>query len=120
MYEELVKRLREYAADGYMLFTKMGEAMNEAAGAIEELQGEVKSWYLDYMELLPTRWYSVEEQLPEPNTRVIGFMAWKAITAVEYQHNNWYSIDHIEPLPKEAVTHWMPLPEPPKEEQDGT
>lgn len=61
-----------------------------------------------------TGWIPVTERLPEPFTRVIGFMAWKAITAVEYQHNNWYSIDHLEPLPKEAVTHWMPLPNPPE------
>ena len=65
------------------------------------------------------RWISVKERLPENNTRVIGFMAWKAMTAVERQNNKWYSIDHLESLPDEAVTHWMPLPEPPQEVDNG-
>lgn len=62
-------------------------------------------------------WIPVTERLPEQNTRVIGFMAWKGITAIEYQHGKWYSIDHLQSLPDEAVTHWMPLPEPPKESE---
>ena len=65
------------------------------------------------------RWISVEERLPEPHTRVIGFMAWKSIMTVEYQNGHWYNIDHLEHMPDEAVTHWMPLPEPPKEEHNA-
>ena len=61
------------------------------------------------------RWIPVTERLPLEYTRVIGYMAWKAMTAIEYQHGRWYSIDHLEPLPDEAVSHWMPLPQPPKE-----
>ena len=62
-----------------------------------------------------TGWIPVTERLPKECTRVIGFMAWKAMAAIEYQNGKWYSIDHLSPLPDEAVTHWMPLPEPPKE-----
>ncbi len=62
----------------------------------------------------PMKWIPVTEMLPEQNTRVIGFMAWKGITAIEYQHGKWYSTDHLQSLPNEAVTHWMPLPEPPE------
>lgn len=61
------------------------------------------------------RWIPVTEELPREYERVIGYMAWKAMTAIEYQHGRWYSIDHLEPLPDEAVSHWMPLPKPPKE-----
>ena len=61
------------------------------------------------------RWIPCSERLPREFTRVIGYMAWKAMTAIEYQHGRWYSIDHLEPLPDEAVSHWMPLPQPPKE-----
>lgn len=61
------------------------------------------------------RWIPVTERMPEEYTRVIGYMAWKAMTTIEYQHGRWYSIDHLEPLPDEAVSHWMPLPKPPKE-----
>ena len=61
------------------------------------------------------RWIPVTERLPREYERVIGYMAWKAMTAIEYQNGRWYSIDHLEPLPDEAVSHWMPLPQPPKE-----
>lgn len=61
------------------------------------------------------KWIPCSERLPLEYTRVIGYMAWKAMTAIEYQHGRWYSIDHLEPLPDEAVSHWMPLPKPPKE-----
>ena len=64
------------------------------------------------------KWIRVDERLPEQNTRVIGFMAWKGVTAIEYQNGHWYSIANLQPLPNEAVTHWMPLPDPPKEGTD--
>ena len=63
----------------------------------------------------PQRWIPCSEKMPKEYTRVIGYMAWHAMTAIEYQHGRWYSIDHLEPLPDEAVSHWMPLPKPPKE-----
>ena len=62
------------------------------------------------------QWIACSEKLPREYTRVIGYMAWHAITTIEYQHGRWYSIDHLEPLPDEAVSHWMPLPKPPKGE----
>ena len=72
------------------------------------------------LEEVPTieerKWIPCGERMPEEYTRVIGYMAWHAMTAIEYQHGRWFSIDHLEPLPDEAVSHWMPLPKPPKEE----
>lgn len=62
------------------------------------------------------QWIPCSERLPREYTRVIGYMAWKAMTAIEYQHGRWYSIDHLEPLPDEAVIAWMPLPTPYREE----
>lgn len=61
-------------------------------------------------------WIPVTERLPEEYTRAIGYMAWKAMTAIEYQNGRWYLVDHLAPLPDKAVTHWMPLPKPPEEE----
>ena len=82
---------------------------------------EAKTWIANALSLIPAadvqpvKWIPVAERLPEQNTRVIGFMAWKGITAIEYQNGKWYSIDHLQSLPNEAVTHWMPLPKPPKD-----
>lgn len=75
------------------------ETVEEVKEAHEEMRG---------------RWIPVSERLPREYTRVIGYMAWHSMTAIEYQHGKWYSIDHLEPLPDEAVSHWMPLPKPPK------
>ena len=87
----------------------------DIAGVFSEIaDNRVETW----IEELPSaqqRWIPVTERLPEEYTRVIGYMAWRAMTAIEYQHGRWYSIDHLEPLPDEAVSHWMPLPQPPKE-----
>lgn len=113
-YEILLNQLRDPIR---LSFCTESDAVliKEAADAIEELQNKLNLWRQDKIR----RWIPVSERLPEQNTRVIGFMAWKGITAIEYQHGKWYSIDHLQPLPNEAVTHWMPLPEPPKEDTDG-
>lgn len=44
MYEELMKTLREYAKDGYLLQTRVGDTLEEAADAIEELS-QLVSFY---------------------------------------------------------------------------
>lgn len=112
MYDELVKSLRIYTND------ETDELRFEAADAIERLQGKyfVMKKTAEWLAEKVPKWIPVTERLPEEYTRVIGFMAWKSMTAIEYQNGKWYSIDHLEPLPDEAVTHWMPLPKPPKEE----
>ena len=83
---------------------------NGCLEGIEALMAEGEIYDIEY-----SPWIPCSERLPREYTRVIGYMAWKAMTAIEYQHGKWYSIDHLEPLPDEAVSHWMPLPKPPKE-----
>ena len=139
MYEDLAKRLRDVAGGGreekcdscpyaeeYPCCVDCLEKLHkQAADAIEELsmklhgdEAAIAGMKREIERMVVAdkpRWISVQERLPEENTRVIGFMAWKGITAIEYQHGKWYSIDHLQPLPDEAVTHWMQLPTPPKE-----
>ena len=70
------------------------------------------------------RWISVEEKLPIVNERVLACVnilgkpsAWDAVrwngeeweAEAEAMYDYWTTIDY-------PVTHWMPLPEPPKEE----
>lgn len=66
-----------------------------------------------------SEWISVEERLPEHKQLVLGYIVderigEQTIAAVEcrYQElDTWY----FPPLCEwEKVTHWMPLPEPPK------
>ena len=62
------------------------------------------------------RWIPVSEGLPEPDTRVIVWMAWGGFSMLDYQYGHFYGLNSVNNLPDEAVTAWMPLPEPYKEE----
>lgn len=60
-----------------------------------------------------TGWISVEDRLPEP---LVDVLAWdsnwgEAFTAFMTRHNEWVGV-----VCSRTVTHWMPLPEAPKEE----
>ena len=96
------------------------DALDTIESEVADGEGFRYAKWREYFENLPSaqseqQWIPCGERLPREYTRVIGYMAWKAMTAIEYQHGRWYSIDHLEPLPDEAVSHWMPLPKPPKE-----
>ena len=69
------------------------------------------------------RWISVEERLPEDTNPVIAFCNGKAgnvsfedaeILAIYEEGEGWWWGSHPE-ISHIPVTHWMPLPEPPKE-----
>lgn len=62
------------------------------------------------------RWISVEERLPDKGNVVLAM--WKGeIAFARYTPHRlgWYNLASQYDSPN-AVTHWMPLPEPPKEE----
>ena len=122
MYDELVKRLRERCV---FLFPHHGESrsydadlMHQAADAIEEQQAAEKK-YLANISALETEnqhlkrereWIPVTEWLPEkPGI----YAVWTArgfgnhLSASNWDGESWSL----------CVTHWMPLPTPPKEEQ---
>lgn len=75
------------------------------------------------------RWISVEERLPEGEGWVLaiglllkkkhkGDYGWCVPHVAEYRHGRWCDSDGMLPDLEERslkITHWMPLPEPPKE-----
>ena len=60
-------------------------------------------------------WISVNDRLPKSNTMVLVFVR-------GYADIGWYDGEHDEwrtgmiTLDNSEITHWMPLPEPPKED----
>lgn len=75
-------------------------------------------------------WISVKDRLPdsmankvlvwlehEDSVGYIGFGHYEKFNGAE----TWYDLEHAEPFARHGyyVTRWMPLPEPPKEDNDG-
>ena len=119
-YDELIKALRctENGKDcdsGCPYHTKYTcdpeRLMKDAADAIEELFGKV--------EQLP-RWISVKEQLPEKHRAhylcyldddSVAVCYWSNVTLKGSTEWEWHNPNWKE------VTHFMPLPTPPKEDE---
>lgn len=134
--EELVKRLRSY--DGWAL----NQTLDEAADAIEELQednaaldGALSNLIWQIAKLGKPHWIPVTERLPDTMKDKSAYSGWSAEiapsddvlcylgsekrqTVAWYSHayNEWTTVDENTVYQYEEVTHWMPLPEPPKEE----
>lgn len=60
-------------------------------------------------------WHRVEERLPDDSREVIIFTASRIMGVGSFIRPNWYQWYSGGGLPVD-VTHWMPLPEPPKED----
>ena len=124
MYEDLISRLRNTLT----LPPFACATMNEAADAIEDLtqqldqSNEVIQADTDYIfELSKPHWIPVTERLPEPDkTDSNGFAVqylvmngWRKAVA---RRTDKYWVLFGTSIVLKYVTHWMPLPEPPKEE----
>jgi hypothetical protein len=126
MYDELVKRLREATEKsvcgecGLNLCTgatKKGVLFAQAADAIEGLQRQIDAWVEPerkaLIKSLP-RWIPVTERLPDYPGR---FMCYYEVNDREEIGHciDWGRYDPDDGWYVSGVTHWMPLPEPPKE-----
>ncbi len=121
MYDNLVKRLRYRAKREDDYYEHGGDMINEAADAIEALNDTSQAQDKALKNIagqLARRWIPVTERLPEKKKAhylcyldddSVGVCYWSNISIHgskwEWHNPNW-----------KEVTHWMPLPEPPKEE----
>ena len=126
MYDELIGRLR---ANGE-LFVKYipnaeGEILLQAADAIEQLSNAGsaygRGWTLGYdagRGESKLRWIPVTERVPKYGERVLVFGG--VTMYVAYYDKNRYGGESWHKLNSKShycnPTHWMPLPEPPREE----
>ena len=85
---------------GYMCSDYM---MRDALALIERLEAQ------------QPKWISVEERLPECYKAVLMLFPDNWVAVAIRANTNVYYDGKSEPL--DSVTHWMPLPEPPKGEK---
>lgn len=127
-YDELVTSLRNQVRRNQTFGLGVHEdtgLMDRAADAIEELKQTVKhykgcadDWYkeaCDYKAAVP-RWISVKERLPEKREWVLCLCEADIIDVLRWENNEWYH-DPMHVYFPSFVTHWMPLPTPPKEDE---
>jgi hypothetical protein len=114
MYDELIEALRLCAKYG-----KADDALEnakQAADAIEELICEVADEHnarIDAEER--QRWIPVAERLPQEREWVLCQCRASIRMVLRLQNGYWHQ-DSRHEFMSGFVTHWMPLPEPPKEE----
>ena len=61
-------------------------------------------------------WISVEEALPENGTRVVGYDYESNVHCYFISAERWWIGNGWNTAKGWGITHWMPLPEPPKGE----
>lgn len=67
-------------------------------------------------------WISVDDRLPDKNTMVLGLIhnvyadgsCWDNILVMELISAGYFVPFNCSPIKDNRVTHWMPLPDPPK------
>ena len=87
-----------------------------------ELCKNVMNYYLVADTQVINQWISVKDRLPDESCECLGVVDGE-VTEVSYHPKQkgiicaWSMCDAngFKPLPDDAVTHWMPLPELPKE-----
>ena len=136
MYEDLINKLR-YCGNAVSCLhcpywggcEGSKEDLIKAANAIEELRKAVlrledESGIYDEFPtvfIYSTEWIPVTERLPDFDGCVLCMR--KALVGdklryqdiLYYDEGTFYMEFEDTPIPTESITHWMPLPEPPKE-----
>lgn len=108
-YEELVERLRA----GTYTVEELSVILPQAADAIEELVSNADKF----------KWISVEERLPEEKGKyIIAYHPcyWNDVNYDKIKLGTDTFMGKVKWARRKyrRVTHWMPLPEPPKEDDD--
>ena len=121
MYEELISRLKNLA----MLTTENGDSeiriSAEAVQTIREITTQAADAIEDLISALTAsneviaknkpRWIPVTEQCPEKSGDYLVFDDCRNLYV-----NDWHCLLKKWQYDDSRITHWMPLPEPPKEE----
>ena len=122
MYEELVKGLRRafctaknQLSNPYCFvpyYEKAADAIEELTLIAESYKRSMEAWA---DEAVRPKWISVKERLPEEGTWVLCQCRANIKDVLRWQDGYWFH-DLRHQYMGGFVTHWMPLPERPKEE----
>ena len=115
---------REYCDDGECydadevdaLITEKDAEIAQLKAENENLKYSVATLETDLAML--KRWRKVSEELPEDDTYVLatdGDIIWLCRKSTMPDGSPWFQPDGLPHI--DDVTHWMPLPEPPKEDE---
>ena len=126
MYDELIKRLHRYSENcvAYKLDADFADAVQQAADAIEEMQSAERKFLHIISDLesqidqlkRERKWIPVTERLPEDGQDILAvhiYCGEVRIVPANYDRGVWY--DCVFNRVADHITHWMPLPESPKE-----
>ena len=117
--EKLIKHMRKEAQDyraGRTLgraFADAEDVLDEAATALEQLQAENDRLKEEVQQM---RWIPVEERLPKPQENPVIACDYTGVCLAWYSPTMGWQ--YRTGLSGVDITHWMPLPQPPKEESN--
>ena len=66
-----------------------------------------------YKMLMKPHWISVEDELPEVGVAVLTITP-RGTQRVGFYEDGWWLANYIDLVRMGSITHWMPLPQPPK------
>ena len=123
MYDELIKQLREHyewaRGNEWETPITLSDDLGSAIEAIEELSAKYEKALHELVKQEEPRWIPVEEKLPEENGFYLccyeakhrdGVAMDEGLSILKYLDQKWHLNEMY------IVTHWTPLPKPPKEE----
>lgn len=116
MYDDLVKRLREPCQyENCILCQQAAIAIEELSLTAESYKRSMEAWADEAANVQP-RWISVTERLPEEYETVLLVTRAGEVIVGFYEYDSEYESFCDMSGFRKLCTHWMPLPEPPKEE----
>ena len=115
-----------------VLFAEAADAIEELSAICEEQKAQIILMAAEIEEQQP-HWISVTERLPEEMDQSRGewsaeirpsddVLVWlspekrQSVAWYSHSYNEWTTVDENTVYCFEQITHWKPLPEPPKEE----
>ena len=103
----LIELLKTSAKEKDQLIENMAEVIEDMAGIIEDQQERIDIMAADMPE-----WISVDERLPQNDEDVLVWVNGTHRDMAYRDEGVWYDEEHNH---LKNITHWMPLPKPPKE-----